>query len=1010
MMRFLTHIIFLFFCLTAVNAQNKPFNDLIKKMYFYEDTENYLDAKNLVVTLKKEQKFSERETNFLNNYILFYDFLLSENQELKTIEVLLQNMLLLKNRKPYESELLVNLYSQKYQYLSVNSSWEKVLEVAAQGYFLNDFNQVKLRTKTDYLYDLGFLYDKVGNSFEGIKFYKKSLALYIKENGENNTDVALNYNNLAYAYTNVYDMRNVIFYYQKAAKIWENIHKDTFDRKDYLLTVHQNLMFQFIEYGDIESAKKALEKFNFYYNKKYQSPTDESKKTAVRAKIEWVYVNAKFLITTNEFDKAKKLITTLEKDKNFDATNISQLRYLLGSKLTLVNAMYDKNIFQETIAISKQSLQLATTAKYNEFIVSNSILIALSNQKLKQYQEAIKYLALAQSALEADKFSQQKYRIAHIKADIFRDQNDTKNALLETKNNIENLVFDVAKKRKSIQKIQINDFKDLVSTPFIILFVKSGKMYFDDFKKTKNNQSLVIAENLYKISSSLFKKYYLQGEYNDELNDVQSQITEGLFNISLEKKLGFQGKIDLINTIEENASQHLFKEYQQKINLQNNKNYQLANKIQETEKELNFYKSKKSNSEKDNLINEANIKSLTKALANLQKKSTPTEQNIFKTTGNNFKIQDLLPLLKPNEVVLKYYVTSNFVFRAEIASKFIQISNIGTKNSLEQIVKLFTINNQNIQANQIANLGLMHSILLPKKPAKFLTIIPDNFLNYIPFETLFDKQKQQHLVQNHIVAYEYTLPFLLLNKQFSSTTSGDDLVAFSPNYNQKAVSKTRAGLSNLLYAKQESKQIVNLFSGTFFGNEQATKSNFLNEMQNFGVYHLAMHSQLFEDDFNKSCLVFSNQERVYFSDFYGLNFPAKMVVLSACDTGNGALKSGEGLMSISRALTSAGVKATVKSLWQVPDLETSEIMIAFYENLKKGQAKDEALANAKRTFIQNNPLKSQPYFWAGFVVNGNVAPITSSNLIWFIVLGVAVVCGIAFGLYRKKSKPVDLKK
>ena len=110
-----------------------------------------------------------------------------------------------------------------------------------EGYSLKDFEQAMSETKTDYLYDLGYLYDKVGNSFEGIKFYKKSLDLYIKQFGEVNNDVALNYNNLAYAYTNVYNQKNTIAYYEKAAKIWEKLNEKTIDDKDYLITVYNNL-------------------------------------------------------------------------------------------------------------------------------------------------------------------------------------------------------------------------------------------------------------------------------------------------------------------------------------------------------------------------------------------------------------------------------------------------------------------------------------------------------------------------------------------------------------------------------------------------------------------------------------------------------------------------------------------------------------------------------------------------------------------------------------------------
>src|SRR5690606_29407257 len=97
----------------------------------------------------------------------------------------------------------------------------------------------------------------------------------------------------------------------------------------------------------------------------------------------------------------------------------------------------------------------------------------------------------------------------------------------------------------------------------------------------------------------------------------------------------------------------------------------------------------------------------------------------------------------------------------------------------------------------------------------------------------------------------------------------------------------------------------------------------------------------------------------------------------------------------------SGVKSSVYSLWQVPDKETSEIMISFYENLKEGQSKDEALANAKRDFIENNPMKNHPFYWAGFVVNGDVSPIQESTN-WWLYIGIGLTIGLLIFLFRKK--------
>jgi len=230
-------------------------------------------------------------------------------------------------------------------------------------------------------------------------------------------------------------------------------------------------------------------------------------------------------------------------------------------------------------------------------------------------------------------------------------------------------------------------------------------------------------------------------------------------------------------------------------------------------------------------------------------------------------------------------------------------------------------------------------------------------------------------------------------------------VSFAPNYPKIPTASQvrglrRADLFDLAEAKKEAKKISDLLDGKLYLNEEANRTNFLQATTNFSLHHLAMHSVL-EEDYTKSSLVFSGNQKVFFDELYQLNFPSDLVVLSGCNTGIGALEGGEGMMSLSRALTYSGVKSSVYSLWQVPDKETSEIMIAFYQNLKEGQSKDEALANAKRDFIQNNPMKNHPFYWAGFVVNGDVSPIQESTN-WWLFVGIGLAIGLLIFFFRKK--------
>src|SRR5438046_7124808 len=101
-----------------------------------------------------------------------------------------------------------------------------------------------------------------------------------------------------------------------------------------------------------------------------------------------------------------------------------------------------------------------------------------------------------------------------------------------------------------------------------------------------------------------------------------------------------------------------------------------------------------------------------------------------------------------------------------------------------------------------------------------------------------------------------------------------------------------------------------------------------------------------------------------------MNLNADLAVLSACETANGKIAPGEGVIGMSWAFFVAGTRSTVVSQWKVNSASTSKLMAAFYANLDSdhdgpNRNKPQAIRQAALTLLKNDQYR-HPFSWTGF--------------------------------------------
>lgn len=407
-------------------------------------------------------------------------------------------------------------------------------------------------------------------------------------------------------------------------------------------------------------------------------------------------------------------------------------------------------------------------------------------------------------------------------------------------------------------------------------------------------------------------------------------------------------------------------------------------------------------------------------------------------------VQEVQQDLAPDQTLIEYLLGDVNLYAFVIRADTFLIVELNRDGQLETNIRHF---NEAIyecqsgidpQCNQdrnnqiIASLGheLYQQLIAPieEELSERLVIIPDGALGYLPFEALLrssvDNEPSDQwpfLLQDKKISYAFsaTLWKEMKEKQHQ-VTARKGLLAMAPgfiNHSSPEFASARAYRDGyfgpLRYTQTETQNIQSLMSGTLLLDSTATLANFLQQSGNHQIIHLATHGKVMEDP-RYSLLAFygpqdsilmqdtilSGLSALYLSDLYTLQLNADLVVLSACETGVGRLYKGEGIASLARGFTYAGAKSLIPSLWSVNDQSTAFLMEKFYQYLADGQAKDDALRQAKLDLIAEG--QAHPFHWAGFVLMGDASPLEDNQSTWlWWLLGISLAILLVFIGYRR---------
>lgn len=289
-------------------------------------------------------------------------------------------------------------------------------------------------------------------------------------------------------------------------------------------------------------------------------------------------------------------------------------------------------------------------------------------------------------------------------------------------------------------------------------------------------------------------------------------------------------------------------------------------------------------------------------------------------------------------------------------------------------------------------------------PGGRVIICQDNYL--IPFEALSrDAVRPDFLVNYYAFSYVYSARYLL--NQYEAVTGKGDFLGIAPvNFS------AYAGLPNLKQSELALRNCSEYYHHSkLLVQTDASRQNFMAQVAYYNTTTILTHAKA--DSADEEPALYMNDSVIHLSELQMLKKPAaKLIVLSACQTNVGKSRNGEGIFSLARGFSAAGIPAVAATQWVADEQATYNISAKFNEFISAGMSKDDALQKAKLFYIlQDKRGNILPYYWADMVLIGNTDPVKfmpGFKFGWLIPAMVLALILILYLFYR--FGPLRVKK